>query len=168
MSEEREHVTDGKPCWCGPGALKEGDATIWVHRQLPSCPNCDLLAATVKVLEAGWQCGGPDERRQRADAEIESMLRDGLGRAERAENKAVELANENTALRSQTNKLREALETIGDIARGLRKCRHGRTCCAENDNTVGAINEAVKVLAVLLPPALPSASDSSSSTEEKV
>lgn len=47
---------------------------------------------------------------------------------------------------------RVALELLGDIARGLRKCRHGRTCCVENDNTVGAINDAVKAIGNLPAP----------------
>ncbi len=54
--------------------------------------------------------------------------------------------------RERIAELEVALEMIGDIARGLRKCRHGRTCCAENDNTVGAINEMVKALASLRAP----------------
>ncbi len=95
----REHVTDGKPCWCGPEAKREGDAIIWVHRQLPPCPQCTdaneraqilsircnkldddigsliseserkddaikILKAKLKEAEAGWQCGGPDQKRQ--------------------------------------------------------------------------------------------------------
>lgn len=27
----REHITDGKPCWCGPTAKRVDDAIIWVH-----------------------------------------------------------------------------------------------------------------------------------------
>ena len=53
----REHVTDGKPCWCGPKALKEGEAVIWVHRSLPPCPICDdtLADARRAVIEAAKQ-----------------------------------------------------------------------------------------------------------------
>src|SRR3990167_11459131 len=67
-----------------------------------------------------------------------------LVRAEKAEAALAEKSKECEALT-------QALEQFGDIARGLRKCRHGRTCCVENDNTVGAINEAVRVCAALTP-----------------
>ena len=39
----RDHVTDGKPCWCGPQIIKEGEAQVIVHRQIPECPNCTRL-----------------------------------------------------------------------------------------------------------------------------
>jgi hypothetical protein len=45
-----------------------------------------------------------------------------------------------------------AMKQAADIMRGLRKCRHGRTCCAENDNTIGAINAVVKVFDALPTP----------------
>lgn len=33
---EREHVTNGKPCWCAPNFIKQSDGSnVVVHRQLP-------------------------------------------------------------------------------------------------------------------------------------
>lgn len=46
----REHIVDGKPCWCGPRAQREGESIIWVHRELPPCPGC---AGATAVAEAG-------------------------------------------------------------------------------------------------------------------
>lgn len=65
MSEYREHITDGKPCWCGPTFERvNGEAGVWVHRQLPPCPDCSspLRQAEKAVIEAaknppGWIAG---------------------------------------------------------------------------------------------------------------
>ncbi len=50
MSEDREHITDGKPCWCGPIAQREGEAIIWIHRQLPPCPGCAEKDSRIRHL----------------------------------------------------------------------------------------------------------------------
>lgn len=47
------------------------------------------------------------------------------------------------------DKARAALDNIASICRGLRRCRHGRSCCQENDNTVGAIVDMVRALDAL-------------------
>ena len=30
-----EHITDGKPCWCKPRAIRDGDSIVWVHNDIP-------------------------------------------------------------------------------------------------------------------------------------
>lgn len=29
----KEHITDGKPCWCRPRAIREGESIVWVHNK---------------------------------------------------------------------------------------------------------------------------------------
>lgn len=39
----REHITDGKPCWCGPKVERHEEGDIWIHREIPPCPECETL-----------------------------------------------------------------------------------------------------------------------------
>ena len=74
-----------------------------------------------EAAEKGWQCGGPDEK--------ESLLQDALGRADRAENKAVEIY---AALRESQAKVEELRDIV--LAQRIalstspateKKCGHG-------------------------------------------
>lgn len=44
MNSNREHITDGSPCWCGPNFIKTEGSDVVVHRQLPPCLDCDTAA----------------------------------------------------------------------------------------------------------------------------
>lgn len=65
---QREHVVDGKPCWCGPLAKREGEAIIWVHREIPPCPDCAALEGRLRELRADLEKARETIKTQMGDA----------------------------------------------------------------------------------------------------
>lgn len=45
----REHITDGKPCWCAPKAIREDGSLVWVHQQIPACANCEQAESALAL-----------------------------------------------------------------------------------------------------------------------